>query len=125
MPEQQKRGKAYLFVTNGSRTGREGRVTRVTTKAEYQRMALARGGDVISYDDGSEAIIIDGAGFTAAWEAKPLAPIDSRLSNGDTITETLQDAWGIAIRDSEQTPRLFIPAYTLPWNTAHGGSSNA
>lgn len=125
MPEQQKRGKTCLFVTIGSRTGREGRVTRVTTKAEYQGMALARGGDVISYDDGSEATIIDGAGFTATWEDKPLALIDPRMSNGDTITETLQDAWGVAIRDSEQTPRLFIPACTLPWSAAHGGSTHA
>jgi hypothetical protein len=125
MPEQQKRERTYLFVTIGSRTGHEGGVTRVTTKAKYQGIALARVGDVISYDDGSEAIIIDGAGFTATWEDKPLALVDSRRSNGDPITETLQDAWGIGIRDSEQTPGLFVPAYTLPWSTAHGGSTHA
>jgi hypothetical protein len=89
-------------------------------------MALARVGDVVTYDDGSEATIIDGAGFAAAWEDSPLAPVGFRLSNGDTITETLQDAWGITVRDGEHIPGLFDPAYTLPQTSAtHGGNTHA
>jgi uncharacterized Zn-binding protein involved in type VI secretion len=125
MSEQQKSERTYLFATVGSRTGRGGRITRATTKAEYQGMAFARVGDVVTYDDGSEATIVDGAGLAATWEDKPFALVGSRLSNGDTITETLQDACGIEVRDGEQIPGLFDETYTLPQIAAHGGSTNA
>jgi len=89
-------------------------------------MALARVGDIVTYDDGSEATIIDGAGFAAAWEDKPLALVGSRLSNGDTITETLQGGWGITIRSSERITGLFDPAYTLrPSVPMDGGKIDA
>jgi uncharacterized Zn-binding protein involved in type VI secretion len=114
MSEQKNNGTAYLFVTIGSRTKRGGHVTRVSTKAEYKGMALARVGDIVTYDDGSEATIIDGAGFAAAWEDKPFALVGSRLSNGDTITETLQDSFGITVRSDKPVPGLFDPAYVLP-----------
>ena len=114
MPEQQKNETTYLFVTVGSRTKDGGHVTRVSTKAEYEGMALARVGDIVTYADGSEASIIDGAGFAAAWEDQPFALVSSRLSNGDTITETLQDGFGISVREGELIPGLFDPAYTLP-----------
>jgi uncharacterized Zn-binding protein involved in type VI secretion len=111
---EQRKETTYLFVTIGSRTQSGGRVTRVSTKAEYKGMALARVGDIVTYDDGTEATIIDGAGFAAAWEDKPFALVGSRLSNGDTITETLQDGFGITVRDGKPVPGLFDPTYTLP-----------
>jgi uncharacterized Zn-binding protein involved in type VI secretion len=114
MPEQKNTETNYLFVTIGSRTKDGGYVTRVSTKAEYKGLALARVGDIVTYADGSEASIIDGAGFAAAWEDKPFALVGSRLSNGDTITETLQDGFGITVREGELIPGLFDPAYTLP-----------
>jgi uncharacterized Zn-binding protein involved in type VI secretion len=114
MSEQKNNGTIYLFVTIGSPTKRGGHVTRVSTKAEYKGMALARVGDIVTYDDGSEAIIIDGAGFAATWEDKPFALVVSRLDNGDTITETLQDDFGITVRSAKPVPGLFDPAYVLP-----------
>ena len=111
---EKKNETTYLFVTVGSRTKDGGHVTRVSTKAEYEGMALARVGDIVTYADGSEASIIDGAGFAAAWEDKPFALVGSRLSNGDTITEKLQDGFGISVPDGELIPGLFDPAYTLP-----------
>ncbi|WP_179258430.1 PAAR domain-containing protein [Caballeronia sordidicola] len=114
MPEQKNTETTYLFVTIGSRTKDGGHVTRVSTKAEYKVLALARVGDIVTYADGSEACIIDGAGFAAAWEDKPFALVGSRLSNGDTIAETLQDGFGITVREGELIPGLFDPAYTLP-----------
>ena len=117
MPEQQKNETTYLFVTVGSRTGRGGRVTRVTTRAEYQGMALAGVGDTVTYDDGSEATILDGAGLAASWDGKPFALVGSHLSNGDTITETLQAGSGITVRDDEPIPGLFDPAYMPPLST--------
>ncbi len=40
-----------------------------------------------------------------------LTPVDLRLSNGDTITKTLLDGWGITVRDGEPVPGLFDPDY--------------
>ena len=114
MSEQNNNETTYLFVTIGSRTKRGGHVTRVSTKAEYKGMALARVGDIVTYDDGSEATIIDGAGFAAAWGDKPFALVGSRLSNGDNITETLQDGFGITVRSDKPVPGLFDPAYVPP-----------
>lgn len=114
MFEQKNNGTIHLFVTIGSRTKRGGHVTRVSTKAEYKGMALARVGDIVTYDNGSEATIIDGAGFAAAWEDKPFALVGSRLSNGDTITETLQDGFGIKVGSDKPVLGLFDPAYVLP-----------
>jgi uncharacterized Zn-binding protein involved in type VI secretion len=126
MLKPQKNETTYLFVTLGSHTKLGGRVTQVTTKAEYEGKALARVGDIVTYDDGSEATIIDGAGFAAAWDDKPFALVGSRLSNRDTITETLQDGWGITVRDGETIPGLFDPAYALPpIATTDGGSNHA
>ncbi|TDN61199.1 PAAR domain-containing protein [Paraburkholderia sp. BL10I2N1] len=114
MSEQQKNETTYLFATIGSLTGRCGRISQVTTKAEYDGKALARVGDTVTYDDGSKATILDGAGSAAMWEDKPLALVGSRLSNGDTITATLRDGWGITVRDGEPIPGLFDANWTPP-----------
>jgi uncharacterized Zn-binding protein involved in type VI secretion len=114
MSEQKNNNSTYLFVTIGSRTKRGGHVTRVSTKAEYRGMALARVGDIVTYYNGSEATIIDGSGFAAAWGDKPFALVGSRLSNGGTITETLQHGFGITVRSDKPVPGLFDPVYVLP-----------
>jgi len=111
MSDAQQETKTYLFATIGSRTERGGRVTRVTTKAEYRGLALARVGDIVTYNDGSEATIIDGAGSAASWDGKPFALVGSRLSNGDRITETMQDGCGIKVRSDKPVPGLFDPAH--------------
>ncbi|MXN75909.1 hypothetical protein GR157_14345 [Burkholderia sp. 4701] len=52
----------HLFATIGSRTERGGRVAEVAGKTRYRGLTLACVGDVVQYDDGSQAVIIDGAG---------------------------------------------------------------
>lgn len=116
----------YAFATIGSITERGGRVTHVTTKAEFNGKALARVGDIVTYDDGTEATIVDGAGFAASWGGKPLALVGSRLSNGDRITESTQTAWGIAVPHGESILGLFDPTYTgAPIHGKHKGDSHA
>src|ERR1700751_2039223 len=121
MPEQQNNGKTCLFAAIGSRTGRGVRVTRVTTKAEYQGMALARVGGINTYDDRSKAAITNGTGLAPARSDRPLALVGSQLSNGDTITETLLDGWGITVHEGEQIPGLFDAAYTLSLSASAEG----
>ncbi|HYS62199.1 MAG TPA: PAAR domain-containing protein [Paraburkholderia sp.] len=117
MLEQQKNETTYLFATIGSRTERGGRVTQVTSRLAADGLNLARVGDKATYEDGSEAIIIDGAGSAAVYDDRPLALVGSRLGNGDTITQTLQDGYGISVCDGELIPGLFDPAYMPPLST--------
>jgi uncharacterized Zn-binding protein involved in type VI secretion len=127
MSERKNNKTTCFFMTIGSRTKRGGHVTRVSAKAEYKGMALARVGDIVTYDDGSEANITDGAGFAASWDGKPFAVVGSRLSNGDTIAETLQGGWGITIRHDKPFPGLFDSSYVLPLvePASDGGSAHA
>lgn len=126
MPKQQNNESTHFFFTIRSRTTRTGQVTRLTTKGECERKALACVADIFTYDDGSEATIIDGAGSAAPRDGTSMALAGSRLSNGDTITESFRDGLGNMVRDGERVPGLFGPAYTLPpITTAGGGSSHA
>jgi uncharacterized Zn-binding protein involved in type VI secretion len=114
MPEHENNGTVYLFATIGSRTERGGRVTTATTGAEVVGLGIARVGDVVTYRDGSEAVILDGAGEAAASESGPIALVGSRLSNGDRIVETLQDSSGIHLQENQTVKGLFDPSYVPP-----------
>ncbi|WP_234745044.1 MULTISPECIES: PAAR domain-containing protein [Burkholderia] len=103
----------HLFVTIGSLTERGGRVSTATSGLELAGLQVARVGDVVTYDDGSEAAIVDGAGSTHS-NGKPFALVGSRLSNGDRITETLRTSWGIHVPQGQRVPGLFDPAYVPP-----------
>ncbi|WGS40262.1 hypothetical protein LFL97_10905 [Burkholderia sp. JSH-S8] len=104
----------HHFATIGSRTERGEWVAEVAGKTSYRGLTLARVGDIVQYDDGSEAVIIDGAGFAATSEGMPFALVGSRLSNGNIITLTLQDGAGIRVSDDKPIPGLFDPAYVSP-----------
>lgn len=112
--EQEAKALTHLFATIGSRTERGGCVAEAASKTSYRGLTLARVGDVVQYDDGSEAVVVDGAGFAATSEGKPIALVGSRLSNGDVISQTLQDGAGIRVTDDETIPGLFDPAYVPP-----------
>lgn len=83
MSEQQNKEVTYLFATIGSQTERGGRVTTATSGLEVTGLGIARVDDIVTYGDGSEAVIVDGAGEYAVSERKPIALVGSHLSNGD------------------------------------------
>ncbi|AQG97833.1 hypothetical protein A9R05_02575 [Burkholderia sp. KK1] len=68
----------------------------------------------MTYEDGSEAIIIDGAGAAAVNVDRSVALIGSRLSNGDRIVESLQDRAGLFICHCRIIPGLFDKSYVAP-----------
>ena len=70
----------YLFATIGALTARGGRVTDATSSVKIAGLTIARVGDVVTYEDGSEAVIADGAGFAAVSGDKPLALVGSHLT---------------------------------------------
>ncbi|VWB27548.1 hypothetical protein BLA14095_01033 [Burkholderia lata] len=100
----------YLFATIGALTERGGRVTTATSSLTLAGLEVACVGDVVTYDDGSEAAIIDGAGNNHSG-GKPFALVGSRLSNGDRIIETLRTSWGIHVRNGQSVEGLFDPTY--------------
>ncbi|NTX28445.1 PAAR domain-containing protein [Burkholderia pyrrocinia] len=103
----------HLFATIGALTERGGRVTAATSGLTLAGLEVARVGDVVTYDDGSEATIIDGAGNCHS-AGKSFALVGSRLSNGDRITETLRTSWGIHVPEGQSIAGLFDPAYVPP-----------
>lgn len=62
MSELQVQGTRYAFATLGARTERGGYVTCATSRMSICGLAVARVGDIVTYRDGSEAVIVDGAG---------------------------------------------------------------
>jgi uncharacterized Zn-binding protein involved in type VI secretion len=49
---------------------------------------VARVGDIVTYQDGSQAVVTSGAGEFAISQGKPFALVGSELDNGDTITDS-------------------------------------
>lgn len=112
MLEQEQRISEYLFATIDARTERGGRVSHVpSTEIDGKRIALV--GDTVSYDDGSDARIIYGAGFGMTWRDKPGARVRRHLDNGDIIISTRQHDYGIKVRKGESVPGLFDSAWRL------------
>ncbi|QCP53566.1 hypothetical protein FAZ95_31495 [Trinickia violacea] len=104
----------HLFATIGALTEYGGRITKATSGLTVAGLTVARVGDVVTYEDGSEAAITDGAGEYAVDNGKSIALVGSGLSNGDRIVETLQNSWGIDVSDATGVKGLFDPAYLPP-----------
>ncbi|WP_269503816.1 PAAR domain-containing protein [Burkholderia sp. IMCC1007] len=103
----------HLFATVGALTERGGRITTATSGLTLAGLEVACVGDVVTYDDGSEAVIIDGAGNSHSG-GKSFALVGSRLSNGDRITETLRSSLGIHVCEGQSVAGLFDPTYVAP-----------
>jgi uncharacterized Zn-binding protein involved in type VI secretion len=82
MSDQERKGRFYHFAAVGALTGRS-----ITLAG----LPLACVGDTVTYSDGAQAVIMDGAGIAATLKGAPYALVGSSLSHGDRITETL---WG-------------------------------
>jgi uncharacterized Zn-binding protein involved in type VI secretion len=110
-----KSNKIHWVATIGSTTERGGRILKVSSGAEFNGFRAALVGDTVTYDDRTEATILDGSGFGATWANKPFALVGSRLSNGDRITTTPQSAFGITEKEGETIPGLFESGYVPPY----------
>ena len=115
MSEQESKGTHYHFATIGVLTERGGRVTTASTLT-LCGLGIARVLDVVTYPDGSEAVIVDGAGYASTIDNRAAALVGSHLSNGDRIIET---PWGeltkgLFIEDGKDVPGLFDANWTPP-----------
>ncbi|CAG4889712.1 hypothetical protein [Paraburkholderia gardini] len=117
MPEQQKNETTYLFRTGGWRTERGGSATQACSRLTVDGLNLARVGEKATREVGSKAVVIDGPVSSATCITGLLAQVGSRLSNDETIAQTLQDSHDISVRDGELFPGLFEPVYMPSLNT--------
>ncbi|WP_439891587.1 PAAR domain-containing protein [Ralstonia sp. 25C] len=104
----------YPIATLNSVTERGGRVSKVFGNASLYDLGIACVGDIVSYEDGTEATIIDGAGLGAVFSGKPVALVGSRLSNGDRIVKSTQTTHCIVEHEGRSIPGLFDPNYVPP-----------
>lgn len=114
--QEQRKGVMYAFATLGARTERGGYVTRATCGMVICGLRVALVGDIVTYGDGSEAAIIDGAGSLFVDHERSAALVGSRLSNGDKIIFTPWDNGksGLFVREDESPVGLFDPSYVPP-----------
>ncbi|MCP3721473.1 hypothetical protein [Paraburkholderia sp. CNPSo 3281] len=88
--------------------------------------------DVVTYNDASEAAIIDGAGSLFVDDGKSAALVGSHLSNGDRIVSTPweDEISGLFVPEGEKPAGLFDPFYVPAppkpcWRFALSGSTTA
>lgn len=91
-------------------TERGGRIAKASSGLAVIGLVVARVGDIVTCEDGSEAVMTDGAGKYAVDRDKPFALAGSRSSNGDPIVETLRRSWGIHVPAGEPSTDGAIPA---------------
>lgn len=111
--EQERNGTKFVFATVGARTERGGCVTS-GSGIRIAGLPLACVGDIVTYSDGSEAVIMDGAGSASVICGKPAALVGSSLSNGDRITSTIWTGRGIFVDENKPVEGLFDPDYVPP-----------
>src|SRR6185437_10818913 len=114
--QEERKGTIYAIATVGARTERGGHVTRVTSRRSVCGLHIALVGDIVTYRDGSEAAIIDGAGKLGVDHGRCVALVGSHLSNGDRIVFTPWDNGksGLFVAEGEKPEGLFDPSYAPP-----------
>ncbi|WP_234788267.1 MULTISPECIES: PAAR domain-containing protein [Cupriavidus] len=85
MMQDRKTKKIYVAAFEGAKTANGGEVVKGSGNQSYDGRPIVRVGDVATYQDGSTAVIMAGAGKACESAGVPVALIGSPLSNGDTI----------------------------------------
>lgn len=100
----------HLFASAGARTERGGWVM-TDSKIVMVGLPIAAVGDIVQYEDGGQAVIVDGAGDAMVFgNYRPCALVGSRLSNGDRIVSTFSTL-GFTVVEGESISGLFDPSY--------------
>ncbi|WP_183081435.1 PAAR domain-containing protein [Paraburkholderia fungorum] len=114
--KQEHKGTTYALATIGARTERGGYVTYASSGLVICGLRVALVGDVVTYRDGSEAVVTDGSGKLSFCRDKCFALVGSGLSNGDKIVFTPWDDGksGLFVPEDEKPEGLFDPSYMPP-----------
>ena len=71
-------------------------------------------GDRVRYPDGSESVIVSGAGHASTYANRPIALVGSHIANGDRIVARAQSIGEIVVVEGEPIPGLLEPGYAPP-----------
>ncbi|HEX7912605.1 MAG TPA: PAAR domain-containing protein, partial [Paraburkholderia sp.] len=114
--KQERKGTMYAFATIGARTERGGYLTRASSGLVICGLRVALVGDVVTYRDGSEAVVADGSGKLSFYRDKCFALVGSCLSNGDKIVFTPWDDGksGLLVPEGDKPEGMFDPSYVPP-----------
>jgi uncharacterized Zn-binding protein involved in type VI secretion len=103
----------YPLATIGSPTSRGGKVV-IAGQGQYvDPYRIACVGDRVRYPDGSESVIISGAGTASTFANRPVALVGSHIANGDHIASSLQSIGQIVLGDAP-IPGLLQPTCETP-----------
>ena len=104
----------YAIATIGSRTRRGGEVVLGSHGKHADDFRIACVGDRVRYPDGSESVIVSGAGHASTYANRPIALVGSHIANGDRIVARAQSIGEIVVMEGEPIPGLLEPGYAVP-----------
>ena len=105
----------YPIATIGSRTLRGGKVVVSENELHLDTYRVACVGDRVRYPDGSESIIVSGAGNASTFGNRPIALVGSHVENGDRITLSPQSIGEIVLFEGDAPiAGLLQPGYVPP-----------
>ena len=104
----------YPIATIGSRTRRGGEVVLAGLGEPADDYRIACVGDRVRYPDGSESVIVSGAGHASTYANRPIALVGSHIANGDRIVARAQSIGEIVVVEGEPIAGLLEPDYAPP-----------
>jgi len=104
----------YAIATIGSRTSRGGQVVLASNEQHADDYRVACVGDRVRYPDGSESVIVSGAGHASTIANRPIALVGSHVANGDRIVARAQSMGEIVVLEGEPVAGLLEPGYVPP-----------
>lgn len=105
----------YPIATVGSHTARGGQVVAGDNDLQMDGFRIACVGDRVRYPDGSESIIVSGAGNASTFGDRPIALVGSHVENGDRISLSQQNMGEIVLFEGDAPiAGLLQPGYMPP-----------
>lgn len=115
VPARRKIMARYPIATIGSRTVQGGKVVVGDHERHMDGFRIACVGDRVRYPDGSESIIVSGAGNASTFGDRPVALVGSHVENGDRIALSPQSMGEIVLFEGDAPiAGLLQPGYMPP-----------
>lgn len=115
VPARRKIMARYPIATIGSRTVQGGEVVVADNVVHMDGFRIACVGDRVRYPDGSESIIVSGAGNASTFGDRPIALVGSHVENGDRIVLSRQNMGEILLFEGDAPiTGLLQPGYMPP-----------
>jgi uncharacterized Zn-binding protein involved in type VI secretion len=112
VPARRKITARYPIATIGSRTVQGGEVVVADNVVHMDGFRIACVGDRVRYPDGSESIIVSGAGNASTFGDRPVALVGSHVENGDRIALSRQNMGEIVLFEGDTPIKgLLQPGY--------------